>query len=113
MIILIRSWGYARQARLQLEVWGAAAPQLQRHAAGSSSPASPDLKMPLSGRLAKGFGAISPTKPYTFLWFGDIHDHKPCNFIGFRLVGWLKGLPWGLGRPKSVQVRAGRISAGF
>ncbi len=30
-----------------------------------------------------------------------------------EVVGWPRGLPWGRGRPKPVQVRAGRISAGF
>jgi hypothetical protein len=32
---------------------------------------------------------------------------------GLTVVGWPKVFPWGLGRPKCVQVRAGRVSARF
>ncbi len=32
-----------------------------------------------------GFGAMDVTKPYSlYIWFGDIHGPKPCEFIGFR-----------------------------
>jgi hypothetical protein len=31
-----------------------------------------------------GFGAIDVTKPYEFMWFGDLHGSKPYKSIGFR-----------------------------
>ncbi len=35
-----------------------------------------------------GGGPADPTmdvtKPYKFIWFGDIHGPKPYKFIGFR-----------------------------
>ncbi len=31
-----------------------------------------------------GLGAVDFTKPYEFIWPGDIHGPKPCKFRGFR-----------------------------
>jgi hypothetical protein len=33
-----------------------------------------------------GFGAMDVTSPYKFIWTGDIHGFKPYEFIGFRFT---------------------------
>ncbi len=31
-----------------------------------------------------GFGGMDVTKPYKFVWLGDVHGPCPYKFIGFR-----------------------------